>query len=198
LVAGFGGAKTIIILKHKHMNKKFTFAKIENKIIAVKEHDYLTLTIVVPALNIQKMKDLTGCSILSKEFTTLSSNHNAGKLFKVKIRVKFKNIEKYLLEENIYMQGNNVAPAVNVAEYLNIIGRKCGNTYYSDDNLITSKCALYAFGNCSKHWSSFRGSNVSNVHYFGRNGSKISLIKKMNEITRYVKFKEQWMSNRNF
>ena len=176
----------------------FAFAKIENKILAVRQNDYLTMTLVVPSLNIENMKQITNCTIISKTPTSLNCHHNAGTLFSVKIRVQFKNIEKYLLTENIFGAGHASQRAENIEQYLNILGKKWGSTYYAEGNIISSRVGLYAFGNCEKRWSGFRGGNSVSVHYFGRNGAKISLNKKASEINRYVNFKGQWMSNRSF
>jgi hypothetical protein len=58
-----------------------------NKVRLVTEFSTVNCTIIVPFLNIEKMKQATNCRIQKVEETRVGFNHNAGKLAKVTISV---------------------------------------------------------------------------------------------------------------
>jgi len=152
------------------------------------ESKQIEISLLVPALNLEKMKQSTNCSILSKVEKKVDFNHHAGKLYFVTIRVKFSDIKKYLQRENIYTVENK-------NEYLSLLNISAFYTTYHECNLLADKVALYAFGDCRK----FPQSNFNTI-YKNKAGHKISLVQtEQNNFgqKRYINFKGQWYSNRN-
>ena len=148
----------------------------------------IEISLTVPALNLQKMQQLTNCYIVSKVEKKVDFNHYAGKLFFVTIRVKFEAIKQYLQRENIYTVENK-------SEYLNLLNSSAFYTTYHECNLLADKVALYAFGDCRK----FPQSNFNTI-YKNKAGHKISLVQtEQNNFgqKRYINFKGQWYSNKN-
>jgi hypothetical protein len=152
------------------------------------ESNYIEISLLVPARNLQKFKELTNCSILSKIETKVNHNHYAGVLFTVKIRVEFLAIKKYLQRESIY-------DCENKNEYTNLLNQpSIFYLTYFECNLLADKVALYAFGDCRK----FTQSN-NNTIYRNKAGHKISLVNSIqNDFgqKRYINFKGQWYSNK--
>ena len=148
-----------------------------NKIQLIDDFTYINISLIVPFGNLQKMKDLTGCAILSTKNHFLSFNHYAGNVAKVNIRVKFSKIAHFL--EKSYIDGNNE----NYHQYIDLIGRHWSDLYYSDCNLISNKIKLYAFGEPIT-----RPKKSCDNIYIDRTGKKRSFHK----IDKYVKFKGQY------
>ena len=155
-----------------------TFVKFNNKIQAIDDCKHITITLIVPAGNIQRMIDATNCTVVSKQRVELAFNHHAGVTYSVTILVRFGNIKKYL-------KSDHISGAVNVKEYLDIIGYdgRFGISY-NDSNLITDKCNLYAFGELYRPVVR-RGVNGI---YVNKEGKKISLTK----TDKYVNFKGEY------
>jgi hypothetical protein len=163
---------------------------INNRIKLVNDFSLINVTLRVPALNIQKMKSLLNCAIISKKEIELSHHHNAGKIYSVVIRVKFANLKKYMQHESCH-------ECENKAAYLNLLGLpSLFYTSYHEQNLLSENVALYAFGDCRK----FSSKNFNTI-YTNVNGHKISLVQtEQNNFgkKRYLNFKGQWYSNKNF
>jgi len=161
---------------------------LNNKIKLVNDFTFIDCEILVPSLNIQNLKQLTSCKIISKEAKKVDFNHNAGNLFTVKIRVRFDKIKQYLKHESCH-------DAINKSEYLNLLDKSFFYLSYHEQNLLTDKVALYAFGDCRK----FPQSNFNTI-YKNKAGHKISLVQtEQNNFgqKRYINFKGQWYSNKN-
>ena len=162
---------------------------LNNKIKLVNDFTFIDCEILVPSLNIQNLKQLTSCKIISKEAKKVDFNHNAGNLFTVKIRVRFDKIKQYLKHESCH-------DAINKSEYLNLLDKSFFYLSYHEQNLLTDKVALYAFGKCY----TYTDGKKYNVVYRNKLGHKISLIKsEQNNFgqKRYINFKGQWYSNKN-
>lgn len=161
--------KTIII------NKEIKF---------VRDNELIEMSLLVPAQNLQAMKKLTKCRIVSKISAVVNFKHNAGQLYKVKIKVRYNCIAPYLKHTNYDV-------AINAEIYSSL--------FYTSQNYVTIPCdsvKLYAFGDCSID-SIYRSVNAI---YYNQN-NKISLI--ANDLNdygekRYIKFKNQWYSNRKY
>ena len=82
---------------------------IDNKIYFVNDYDFVKMSLIVPALNLEKMRLATKCRIISKEEVNVTFNHNAGRLFKVTIDVRFINIVTYLKTGDVYSCENKAA-----------------------------------------------------------------------------------------
>lgn len=151
------------------------------------ESKQIEISLLVPALNLEKMKQLTNCYIVSKVEKKVDFNHYAGKLYFVTIRVKFSDIKKYLQRENIYTVENK-------SEYLSLLNSSAFYTTYHECNLLSDKVALYAFGDCRNlTYPNF------NTIYKNKAGHKISLAHSIQNNfgqKRYIKFKGQWYSNK--
>jgi hypothetical protein len=156
---------------------------INNEIKLVRDNELIEMSLLVPAKNLQAMKEQTQCRIMSKISAVVNFNHNAGQLYKVRIKVRFNCIAPYLKHTNY-----DVAVNAKIYEML----------FYSP-NYVSIPCdstGLYAFGDCSCI-AIFRSINVI---YYNQN-NKISLI--ANELNgfgekRYIKFKKQWYSNKKY
>lgn len=149
------------------------------------ESKKIKISLIVPALNLQKMKELTGCTICGKKEIEVNFNHYAGKLFNVTLLVRFDKIENYL-------QRNNISECENKSEYLNLLNTPQFYLGYFETNLLTDKVALYAFGDCRQ----FSKPNFNTI-YKNKAGHKISLCHSIQNNfgqKRYVKFKGQWYS----
>lgn len=164
---------------------------INNRIKLVHDFSQITVTLRVPALNIEKMKGLLNCGIISKKETDLSHNHNAGKIYLISVRLKFADLKKYMQRESCH-------ECENQTEYLNLLGLiSLFYSTYHEQNLLSETVALYAFGDCRKFGN---GKNFNTV-YTNVNGHKISLVQtEQNNFgkKRYINFKGQWYSNKNF
>jgi hypothetical protein len=157
---------------------------INNEIKLVRDNELIEMSLLVPAKNLQAMKEQTQCRIMSKISAVVNFNHNAGQLYRVRIKVRFNCIAPYLKHTNYDV-------AVNAKIYSSL--------FYTSQNYVTIPCdsvKLYAFGDCSCI-AIFRSQNV--IYYNKIN--KISLI--ANELNgfgekRYIKFKKQWYSNKKY
>ena len=128
------------------------------------------------------MKQATNCRIQKVEATQVDFNHNAGKLAKVTISVRFSQIEKYL-------NNSDAVYCENKDEYFNLLGK--GNVYYSNRNILNcDKVRLYAFGDLNLNYKF----TDLNTHYINKNGRKISLNGKTDN---YVNFKGEWFRKLN-
>jgi len=170
--------------------------KIEQKIRIVQDSDIIKISIVVPALNIEKMKQLLGCRILGKEPFPLRFNHTAGKTFKVQIYVQASKILPYLRTEHY-------ADATNAAAYRDLLNKPASSLYYSEYMVKCEKVDLYAFGQCSGYCAEYarrRKPNTlaMNVLYYGKDGTKISLHRTGDIGNRYINFRGQWLTNKSF
>lgn len=160
---------------------------INKKIKLVEDSTIITVTINVPFLNIQKMKELTKCSILSVKETFLKFKNNAGKIAEVTIRVKFINISDFITNVE------NIANADNKECYLNMISINENKAYcfnwfpqFKKFNLRTLDIFnLYAFGYCYKESKP----NFLTYIYINKLGKKISLYG-VNK--KYLKFKGEY------
>lgn len=164
---------------------------VNNRINLVNDYAQIKVTLRVPALNLQKMKTLLNCSIISKQEIELTYNHNAGRIYSVVIRVKFAALKQY-------MQRDSCHECENKTEYLNLLNiSSLFYASYHESNLLGEKTALYAFGKCYQ----FKNGKEFNSVYTNKNGHKISLVHiEQNELgkKRYINFKGQWYSNRKF
>lgn len=160
---------------------------INNKVTLVDDFSLLKMSIIVPKRNLQRMKELTKCQILSKEPTTVNYNNYAGDLFRVTILVAYKDINQYMNYSNLF----NVD---NAKEYFDLLYSKDG--YYFHCNLKSDNVNLYAFGDCSR----IPYVNNSTI-YYSLTGDKHSFINRdLNEFgnKRYILFKGKYYSNRKF
>jgi len=162
---------------------------INNKVTLVDDFSTIKMSLIVPKRNMQRMKELTKCCILSKEPTKVAYNNYAGDLFKVNISVGFKDINPYLNYGNAY-------EAINNDNYLDLLNKPIFSLYASQVNLKTDKVNLYAFSNCSR----IPYINSSTI-YYRIDGKKHSFINRdLNEFgnKRYISFKGHIYSNRIF
>jgi hypothetical protein len=164
---------------------------VNNRINLVNDYAQIKITLKVPALNLQKMKMLLNCSIISKQEIELPHNHNAGKIYSVVIRVKFATLKQYMMRDNCH-------GCENKAEYLNLLNiSSLSYASYHESNLLCEKVPLYAFGNCYQ----FKNGKEFNSVYTNKNGHKISLVHtEQNKLgkARYINFKGQWYSNKKY
>ena len=162
---------------------------INKKIQLVQENELIELSLLVPARNLQAMRDQTGCRIISKIPCDATFRHNAGKLYLTKIKVRYSKVAPFLKECNY-----------KVAENADVFA----SLFYSSQNYIYIPCdsiGLYTFGDCSSFESSFKSSHQMNVLYYSSENNRISLYGNiLNDFgdKRYIKFKGYWYSNRKF
>ena len=160
---------------------------INNRVTLVDDFSQIKISIIVPARNIQRMKELTNCKIISKEPTTVSYNNYAGKLFRVTISVAYKNISQYM---NI----GDLRKAENAKAYLDLLNFQ--QFYYNLCSLKSDSVNLYAFGNCY-----YDGQPSLSTIYYAVDGSKKSIINRdLNDFgrKRIIRLKGKYYSNRNF
>lgn len=156
---------------------------INNKIRLVRDNELIELSLLVPARNLQAMREQTNCRIMSKLSAVVNFKHNAGQLYRTKIKVRY----------------NDIAPYLKVCNYDVAVNAKIYEMLFYSPNYVSIPCdstGLYAFGDCSCI-AIFRSINV--IYYNKIN--KISLI--ANELNdfgekRYIKFKGYWYSNRKY
>lgn len=153
---------------------------IENRIkLFVDDRQRVNLIGIVPKGNIQRMKELTGCKILSVEKHTASFNHNAGELCRIVYRVELCNILPYL------KHSDSARYCENAKEYANLLGVSIHDLGYCFLYLLTDKLPLYAFGYPKKPKTKTGMSIYQDI-----NGKRISLHR--NE--RYIKKFGRWFS----
>jgi len=149
---------------------------IDNKIRIVENSSRIVLSITVPRLNLQKMKEALNCEIIEKKLIKLNFKHNAGEVFSVKISVLFSKIEKYLREGNIFN-------CENKDQYLSLFSESDRNNY-STRIMLIDIVALYAFGQFF-----LNNSLNNNTIYYNKKGNKISLN---NQFNKYIRFKNEF------
>jgi len=144
-----------------------------NKVRLANYFSTVECSFIVPYFNIQKMKELTKCRIKEVRETKVYFNHNAGRLARVTIEVRFENIEKYLNRAMVYN-------CSNYTSYREMVIGVFGNVDYNlpSCNFVN----LYAFG--ENKYSSLKSDN--NTSYVNKRGKKISLFNKSQS---YVKFR---------
>lgn len=153
---------------------------IDNQVKLLTKSSNVKLTLLVPRGNIEHMKQLTGCKIISKELTSVNFNHHAGELYKVTISVMWGKVSGY------YKQTISANTCTNASEYANMLGIDNWHLnwcYYQITD--TTKAPLYAFGNPIIRVKKGRNNGI----YQNLKGEKISLIGKFDK---YVKFKGTW------
>lgn len=155
-----------------------TIVLINNDLKIIDDNNNVTLSIIVPRANLEKMRTLTSCKFISKEKYTHFTNHNAGELFKVSIEVKFGNISKYL-QSGFYTDA-----------YLANNKKEFENSFLKLENyeqITIDKTNLYAFGHCN-----VKSSTALNLIYRNVAGEKISLLpSELNDFgaKKYITFK---------
>jgi hypothetical protein len=158
-----------------------------NKVRLVNDYSIVNCTITVPFKNIERMKQATNCKIINVKSTSVNFNHNAGKLAKVTIDVRFSQIEKYLGE-------TNAGECENFDSYLDLLGKKQGrfSSLCHTERMLKNcnQVRLYAFGDLNLNYKY----NDNNTHYINKNGRKISLNGKNDN---YVNFKGEWFRKLN-
>jgi len=157
-----------------------------NKVRLVTEFSTVNCTIVVPFLNIEKMKQATNCRIQKVEETRVDFNHNAGKLAKVTISVRFSQIENYLNTSSVF-------DCENKDEYFNLLGKEVYG-YLNTTLLNCDKAKLYGFGNIPYSYQV----GVNKTSYFNKFGIEKKYAQH-SEMPRYkYSAKHGWSSNRAF
>lgn len=151
---------------------------IDNQIKLLSDSSRVELNLLVPRGNIQKMKEVTQCIILSKHPEKVNFNHNAGDLYRVKISVKWGNISKYLPHK---VSANTCENAEHFMQMTSLKNRWELN-YICNQITDANKIPLYAFG--QPKMRNIRG--TTNGIYINAKGDKISLIGKFDK---YVDFK---------
>lgn len=166
---------------------------IDKKVYMIDDFDFVKMSLIVPALNLEKMRLATKCRIISKEDVEETFHHNAGKLYKVTIDVRLTNIVAYLKDGDVFSCENKDA-------FLSMFYDQSFWSLHRWSSRVfpCNKVALYAFGDCNN----FRPKeNNMNVIYYDINGKKISLLTcEDNEYgkKRYINFKGHAYSNRKF
>lgn len=160
---------------------------INNRIQLINDSTYLTVSVICPQKNIQKMLNVTNARFISKKETQVQYNHNAGQLFEVEIKVQFSKIEKHLRTNSYYNAENQQA----YVEMIAVNGR-----VYNLDCLENKVTGIYEFGNCASfsqlHYASY---------YTSKSGRTIELNN--NERTdfgkkRYINNAGTWYSNKKY
>jgi len=158
------------------------------------ENSLVTITIRVPALNLQNLRQKTDCSILSKKEVTLTHKHLAGVVYDVCIVVRFSKIKKFLKHSSVYSCGN-------LTEYATLLGYSKERSLYTalwhECNLLSDSVALYAFGDCRVLTNLIRCNQV----YVNAKGQRISLSHNLLNnfgCKRYINFKGTWYSNKKY
>jgi len=171
-----GGQKPLINKQMEHLQA----VAIDNQVKLLTKTSDVKLTLLVPRGNIERMKRLTGCKIISKERTSVYFNHHAGELYKVTISVKWGKVSVY------YRHTISANTCTNASEYANMLGVDTWSlnwVYYQITD--TTKVPLYAFGNPIIRVKPSRNNGI----YQNLKGEKISLIDKFDK---YVNFKGTW------
>ena len=165
---------------------------IENKVKLINELTLLTVDVICPRKNIQKMLDQTKAKFISKKEITVNYNHRAGQLFKVVIRVEFSNIEKHLIAGSVF-SAKNKDVYIDMLD-INMVGNRLfGSDLNCYENKITGiyefgNCANYTEPNCATYYTSISGRKIQL-----NNTEKTDFGKK-----RYVKNAGTWYSNKKF
>jgi hypothetical protein len=158
---------------------------ISNKITLVSDYSQIKCSFTVPAKNIQKMIEVTSCTVVSKKEIKLPHNHYAGTTYVVTIFVSFGKIKSFL-------KSDSIIGCENTSSYLELLNDKFHS--YNDTHLLCEKVPLYAFGQL--YITKFTSSNT---HYFAKDGRKISIShsawNNWGE-KRYINFKGTWYSNK--
>jgi hypothetical protein len=157
--------------------KTLTPVAIDNTIKLLQNNSIVVLNLLIPKGNIQAMREATNCQILSKTPEKVSFNHCAGELYRVKMKVKWGKISKYLK----HRINPNVCENVDVySQMLNLSKWDLSADY--EKIIDANKIPLYAFGEPKKR--NILG--VTNGIYINARGHKISLIGRFDK---YVDFK---------
>lgn len=163
---------------------------LNNEVKFVQENSCITITIQVPAANIEKMRHELNCTIISKKEKILHNRNYAGKVYEGTIRVMFHKIENLLRRKHF-------SDCTNAKDYQNLLYNKPQNWLHTEYMLLCDSVELYAFGRLN---ISPNGKGSNSV-YTNKLGHRISLVhSELNNFgkKRYINFKGQWYSNKMY